>query len=204
VYGGEMRRLASTLASFGLVISLLFAGCEEGENAAPSSNPTEPEVASAADPFVAVSEDVLRGQIQAALARARSGGKKVLLEFVADWCHDCREVVRVASAGPAAEILASDYEVVYVEVGRLDRHVELIQRYRVERIATLVVLDGQGERVAQTTLEPLSNHRPLTSAALAGWLRRPIDHWQNTSDEPSEEEQPPVFPAEIVEPETEG
>ena len=198
-----MRRLSRALASLGLAIPLLFAGCDDHENTLQASAP--PEAQAALDPFAVVSEDALRGQIQAALARAREGGKKVLLEFVADWCDDCREVVRVASSGPAAEVLARDYELVYVEVGRLDRHVELIQRYRVERIATLVVLDGQGERVAQTTLEPLSNHRPLTSAALAGWLQRPIDHWQNTVDEPAlGEEQSPVFPAEIVEPEAEA
>lgn len=197
-----MRRLAHVLASIGFTILLVLGGCDDGENAVASSA-TEAEGAPNTDPFTVVSEDELRAQIQAALARARAGGKKVLLEFVADWCHDCREVVRVASAGPAAEVLASDYELIYVEVGRLDRHVELIQRYRVERIATLVVLDAQGERVAQTTLEPLSNHRPLTSDALAGWLRHPIDHWQNTGEQPSED-QPPVFPAEIVEPASDG
>lgn len=188
-----MRRLALALTSIGLLLGV--AGCGDGENTAPAA---APGAISNTDPFAVVGEDELRAQIQAALARARADGKKVLLEFVADWCHDCREVVRVASAGPAAEVLARDYELVYVEVGRLDRHVELIQRYRVERIATLVVLDAQGERVAQTTLEPLSNHRPLTSAALAGWLSHPIDHWQNAGVETIEDR--PVFPAEIVEP----
>lgn len=189
-----MRRPAFALTSVGLLLLLGVAGCDESETAAPAAQ----EATSNADPFAVVGEDELRAQIQAALARARADGKKVLLEFLADWCTDCREVVRVASAGPAAEVLARDYELIYVEVGRLDRHVELIQRYRVERIATLVVLDAQGERVAQTTLEPLSNHRPLTSAALAGWLSHPIDHWQNNGVEARDDR--PVFPAEIVEP----
>lgn len=197
MYGGRMRRLAHITLSFGLAISLLLLGCGEDESA--TSAPVT-AAAPVTDPFAVVSEDALRAQIQAALARARSGGKKVLLEFVADWCEDCREVVRVASAGPAAEVLASGFEVVYVEVGRLDRHRELIQRYRVERIATLVVLDAQGERVAQTTLEPLSNHQPLTSAALASWLTNPIDHWRGVSEPPIEAA--PIFPAEIVEPES--
>ncbi|MFK8000882.1 MAG: thioredoxin family protein [Polyangiales bacterium] len=196
-----MRRLAHALTSIGVLLLLGLAACEGGENTAPAT--AQAEAVSGSDPFAVISEDELRAQIQAALARARADGKKVLLEFVADWCHDCREVVRVASSGPAAEVLASDYELIYVEVGRLDRHVELIQRYRVERIATLVVLDAQGQRVAQTTLEPLSNHRPLTSDALAGWLRHPIDHWQNPGVD-TREDHPPVFPAEIVEPASDG
>ena len=188
--------MAQTLGSLGLGLSLLMASCDGAENQGATT--TSPEVEAPTDPFAAVGEDALREQIQAALARARAGEKRVLLEFVADWCQDCREVVRVASAGPAAEVLGRDYEVVYVEVGRFDRHVELIERYRIERIATLVVLDARGERVAQTTLEPLSNHRPLSSEALAGWLRQPVDHWQNTPVEPREDD-PPVFPPEIVE-----
>lgn len=187
---GPMKRRWHIL---GLIAFSLVLACDE--DASPG---TATEAATPVDPFAVRSEDELREQVQQALARARDSNKKVLLEFLADWCEDCREVIRVSSGGPAAEVLARDYEVVYVEVGRLDRHVELIRRYRVERIATLVILDAQGERVAQTTLEPLSNHRPLSSEALAGWLRSPVDAWEGTAQ--PDEEETPVFPAEIVEP----
>ena len=66
-----------------------------------------------------------------------------------------------------------------IDVGRFDRHRALIDRFGIERIATLVVLDGSGQRVAQTTLEPITGDAEgLTADALAAWLRQPRDNWQ--------------------------
>ena len=99
----------------------------------------------------------------------------MLLDFVADWCEDCREVVRLSKRHPARSVIEERYVVVYVEVGRFDRHRAWIERFGIDRIATLVILDTvSGERVAQTTLEPITGgQRGLTSAQLAQWYRDP-------------------------------
>src|SRR5690606_33151723 len=105
---------------------------------------------------------------------ARESGRLVLLDFVADWCSDCREVVRVSKLEPARSVIEERYVVVYVEVGRFDRHRALLREHAVDRIAALVVLDpASGRRLARTTLEPISSGAGLTPEALAEWLRRP-------------------------------
>ncbi len=191
------------------VLLLVAVACTEEKPATSAS--AEPEVeaevaarpdAPAEDVWVLRSDETLRAEIQQALARARQRGTRVLLEFGADWCPDCNEVVQLCRQSPCRELLKERYETVYVHVGRFDRHRDLLERYRVERIATLVVLSGDGRRVAQTTLEPISNRTGLTPEALAAWLREPRDEWRR-SELPStgpREEDSPVFPPEVVAP----
>jgi thiol:disulfide interchange protein len=151
----------------GLAGALLLAACSGEPERAPSGLD--------ADPFAPMSEAALEARIREARRQARASGRRVLLDFVADWCEDCREVVRLSREEPARSVLEARYVVVYVEVGRFDRHRALIDAHGVDRIATLVVLDPEsGERVAKTTLEPISGgERGLTAAQLAAWLRHP-------------------------------
>jgi len=150
-----------------VIVSLALASCG-----------TEPEPAlsgPAGEAFTPMTEEALTARIAAARTEASASGRQVLLEFLADWCTDCREVVRLSGEQPARGVLEERYVVVYVEVGRFDRHRELISEHGVERIVTLVVLDPEsGRRVAKTTLEPITGgQRGLTSARLASWLRNP-------------------------------
>ena len=113
--------------------------------------------------------------ISQARSQAAASGRRVLLDFVADWCEDCREVVRLSHLEPARSVIEERYVVVYVEVGRFNRHRDLIERYGVRRIATLVVPDPDSDiAVAQTTLEPITGGgRGLSPQGLADWLRQP-------------------------------
>ncbi|MFO0624920.1 MAG: thioredoxin family protein [Polyangiales bacterium] len=130
--------------------------------------------APAADPWALRSDEALDQEITRARAEARAGGRRVLLEFVAPWCDDCREMTRLEETAPAREVLARRYVRVRVNVGAFDRHTALLRRFGVTRIAHYVVLDpATGERVAQTTMEPITRHEPLSSARWAAWLEAP-------------------------------
>lgn len=152
-----------------LLLSLALCAC--GEDAPRSRAPSGLD----ADPWTPKSEAALNAQIDEARREAAASGRRVLLDFLADWCTDCREVVRLSHLEPARAVIEERYVVVYVEVGRFDRHRAWIDRFGIDRIATLVVLDPEsGERVAMTTLEPLTGaQRGLTSEDLAVWLRDP-------------------------------
>ncbi len=148
----------------------------------------------------------LRVELQRALAAARAKEGKLLIVFGAEWCPDCRQVAKLLEESPAADVVRERYEVVHVNIGRRDRHLDLLERYRVERISTLVVLDGSARRVAQTTLEPISNRTGLTSAALASWLREPRDPWRRPERDPlgssagpgAPPDDSPLFPPELL------
>lgn len=163
-----LRAMARRLLCLSLVC--FSVACGEAEHA-PSTSGLE------ADPWTPVSDEVLAEQIAEARREAGASGRRVLLDFVADWCDDCREVVRLSHLEPARSVIEEGYVVVYVEVGRFDRHRALIAEHGVDRIAMLVVLDPQsGDRVARRTLEPIHGEQHgFTSEALAQWLRNPRD-----------------------------
>lgn len=133
----------------------------------------QPGGTSAAETFKERSDQEVEQALAAAKEQARRENKRVLLEFVAPWCADCREVAKIARQEPAASVLREGYVVVPVNVGRFDRHKALLREHDVKVIAALVVLDPDGKRVAKTTLEPISKKDALTPDELAAWLRSP-------------------------------
>lgn len=153
--------------AFAIALPFVLLACGSGSERAPSGLE--------ADPFVPMSDEALIERITEARAQASASDRRVLLDFIADWCEDCREVVRLSHLEPARTVIEERYVVVYVEVGRFDRHRALIAEHRIDRIAALVVLDPDtGQRVAKTTLEPITGgQRGFTSEALAAWLRDP-------------------------------
>ncbi len=55
--------------------------------------------------------------VDAALARAASSGKRVLLVMGANWCHDSRALAGWLETPRFAALTAAHYEVVFVDVG---------------------------------------------------------------------------------------
>lgn len=117
----------------------------------------------------------LAAKIERAMQCGRRRGTKVLLEFTAPWCTDCREMARVEAQEPAASVLAERYERVRVNVRQWDAHRALMEQHNVRAIAAYVVLDPRtGARLAQTTREPITGASgAITSAQWAAWLRDP-------------------------------
>ena len=189
-----------------LVIGAMAAGmaspgCSDERAPTPQPDP---------DPWRELNETQLTSEIEAGLSRAREEHKSVLLEFVAPWCEDCREVIRISRLDPAKSEMARRYVTVYVNVGRFDRHRELLAEHQIRSIAALVVLDDDGRQRFKTTLEPISRGEPLRPEALAAWLRAPSNEPPRTASRASEplpghltdranaNDPPAVFPAEIV------
>jgi hypothetical protein len=112
--------------------------------------------------------------ITAAKQCASAQGRKLLLEFVAPWCDDCREMARLDETAVVSDAIRQRFERVRINVGKWDRHEALRENYRVKALATYVVIDPRTSRVlAQTTLEPITKQRgqKLTADAWASWLR---------------------------------
>lgn len=155
-----MRSIAFVLA---LSIGLAGAAC----------NKSAPLQEDSAEVFRERSDDEVNAMLAGAKQRARREGKLVLLEFVAPWCTDCREVAKVAAREPARSVLREKYVLVPVNVGRFDRHKALLQEHQIKVIAAFVVIDPDGNPVAKTTLEPITTKDALTPEELADWLRAP-------------------------------
>lgn len=91
-------------------------------------------------------------QIAAALARAKREDKRVLVQWGANWCGWCNLLAATMKEDKAiAKEVLYEYEVVKIDVGRFDKHVDLAQKYGAAidgGIPFLTFLDADGKVLA--------------------------------------------------------
>jgi thiol-disulfide isomerase/thioredoxin len=112
--------------------------------------------------------------IDAAFAAAKKDGKRVLLDFGADWCPDCRVLGTLFDQPDVAAIADARFHVVRVDVGRRDKNADLVAKYHAtsnDWIPAVVVLDANGNAVA-TTDDKVRLTRKTTPAELAALLQQ--------------------------------
>ena len=105
-----------------------------------SANPVYPEPSSA------------QADLDAALKQAADAHKRVLVEFGANWCSDCRVLDEHFHKPENAALLSSHFVLVHINVGNhgIDRNKELAQRFGIplaNGIPALAVLEGDGRVV---------------------------------------------------------
>ncbi len=89
-----------------------------------------------------------RKDIRAAIAEASKSDRNVILDFGADWCFDCHVLDAQMHKPELAPLIAKDYVVVHIDVGRFDKNLDLAARYRVpldKGVPALAVLDRHGK-----------------------------------------------------------
>jgi len=102
-------------------------------------------------------------EIEAALSSAKRFERRVLIQWGANWCGWCHRLHDLFELDDKVrEALIHEYDLVLVDVGRLDRNMELAERYgadlRAHGLPFLTVLDAEGEVV--THQETGSLERP--------------------------------------------
>jgi len=88
-----------------------------------------------------------RQQIGAAIAEAAKAQKNVILVFGANWCGDCRALEAQMHKEELAALIAANYEVVKIDVGRYNKNRDIGEKYHVplhHGIPALAVLDPRG------------------------------------------------------------
>jgi len=109
-----------------------------------------------------------RADIAAALARASSEGKAVLLTFGANWCPDCRVLGSAMTAPPLADAIAARFVVVEIDVGNWDRNLDVVAAWGnpiANGIPSIVVADGHGTVLYATKAGELANARRMGNDA---------------------------------------
>lgn len=93
-----------------------------------------------------------RADVDAALARAKKDNKRVLIQWGANWCGWCNTLHGVMNKDrELSRKLMYEYEVVRVDIGKFDKHMELAKSYGVElkSVPHLTILDAAGAVLAQ-------------------------------------------------------
>ncbi|MFN9756739.1 MAG: DUF255 domain-containing protein [Planctomycetota bacterium] len=140
------QRLASFLAALPLAAVL----CAQEPATAPKPKPA------AAAPVYDEAADA-RAQIAAAVAIAKRDNQRVLVQWGANWCGWCKWLAgTMQSDEKLARELRYEYQVVHVDVGRFDKHMDVAKELGAswKGIPYLTVLDADGKPLTHADTEP--------------------------------------------------
>lgn len=118
---------------------------------------------------------VAHDQVARAQSRARASGKLLLVDLGGNWCADCRLLAAVMQLPEVAAFVDAHYVLVLVDVGRMDRNLDIPAHWGVKRldgVPSLLVVDSGDHLVNAGHQEALADARSMRPQALADWLAR--------------------------------
>jgi thiol-disulfide isomerase/thioredoxin len=112
--------------------------------------------------------------VDAAFARARTSGKRVLIDLGGNWCPDCIVLANIMQLPEMKVFLAAHFEMVSVDVGRFDKNLQIPARFgitkRLEGVPSVIIAEPDGTFVNPGHVSALSDARHMTPDGIAGWL----------------------------------
>ncbi|HYW40134.1 MAG TPA: thioredoxin family protein [Terriglobales bacterium] len=114
-------------------------------------------------------------EIKEALQKATAEHKRVIVVFGANWCYDCHALDAAFHRSDVAPILAANYEVVHVDIGKGDKNQDLMKQYEVPMkrgIPGLAVLDADGKLVYSQKNGEFENARALAPEDFLAFLNK--------------------------------
>lgn len=105
-----------------------------------------------------------KADIKQALNQAAAAKLPVLVVFGANWCADCKVLDMALKQGNAAPLVAREFRIVKVDVGRFDRNVEVAESYGVplkKGIPAVAVLTSGNEVLYVTRAGELADARNM-------------------------------------------
>ena len=119
--------------------------------------------------------DQAKADLAAALRTAAQTHKRVLLDFGGNWCGDC-QVLEIYFHDPANRgLLAANYVLVPVNIGRYDENLDIAARYGVpvtKGVPALAVLEPSGQVVYSQRNGEFDAMRKMDSASVTAFLQQ--------------------------------
>ena len=114
-------------------------------------------------------------QVKAAKARAKASRKLLLIDLGGNWCLDCRLLAGTMDVPAVKSFLARHYEIVIVDVGRMDRNLAIPAHYgitdRLKGVPSLLVVDPRSDKLLNAgRTAALADARSMSPQGLADWL----------------------------------
>jgi thiol:disulfide interchange protein len=110
--------------------------------------------------------------IAAALVRARREHKRVILDFGGNWCGDCQLLDIYYHQSPNAELLDKNFILVHIDIGHMDKNVDVAKKYKVpitKGVPALAVIDAHGNLLYS---EREKEFEHTTPEAITAFLKR--------------------------------
>ena len=114
-------------------------------------------------------------QVKAAKARAKASRKLLMIDLGGNWCLDCRLLAGSMDVAPLKAFLARHYEIVTVDVGRMDKNLAIPAHYgitdRLKGVPSLLVVDPRSDKLLnEGRTAALADARSMSPQGLADWL----------------------------------
>ncbi|MQP65647.1 thioredoxin fold domain-containing protein [Niveispirillum sp. SYP-B3756] len=158
-----------------LALPVLDAGTAAAQVAAPSVSVTDIKNLPQPLPLPYDEEANADAEVAAAFARAKANGKRVMLNFGGDWCPDCRVLAGIMELPEVKSFLADHYELVKVDVGRMNKNLQIPAKYGVEKlrgVPTVMIITADDKVLNATNSAELSSARSMTPQSIADWLAK--------------------------------
>ena len=118
-----------------------------------------------------------RADVDAALAEAAKGKKRVLVDFGGNWCSDCKVLDINLRKAENAALLDKHYVLVHVNVGDkgIDHNFDIAERYGIplkKGVPALAVLESDGRVVYSQKNGEFESMRKLDPKSVREFLER--------------------------------
>ena len=113
--------------------------------------------------------------LAATIARAKASGKRVLIDLGGNWCTDCRILAAVMELPELKAFVAKHYEVVEIDVGRMNKNMQIPARYgitKLDGVPTVLIVETDGTLINATNSADLADARSMNPQGIANWLAR--------------------------------
>jgi len=117
-------------------------------------------------------------EVDKALARAKANGKRVLIKMGGNWCGDCRILQATMDLPEMKTYLNRNFEMVSVDVGHMDKNLQIPARYgvttKLEGVPAIFVVDPKSgqQLVSKAQIADLADARHMQPQDLANWLAK--------------------------------
>ena len=114
--------------------------------------------------------------VDAAFARAKKNGKRVLIDMGGNWCGDCIVLANLMQLPELKRFMGAHFEIVSVDIGRYNKNMDIPQRFgaadRVKSggVPSIIIAEPDGTFVNKGDMSALEDARHMTPQGIANWL----------------------------------
>jgi thioredoxin 1 len=112
-------------------------------------------------------------EIQQALATAKAEHKRVILDFGGNWCGDCKALNIYFHQPPNDQLLAQNFVLVDVNIGRYDMNLDVAEKYGIplkKGVPALAVIAPDGKLLHAQSTGEFENMRNMEASSVTDFL----------------------------------
>jgi thioredoxin 1 len=114
-------------------------------------------------------------EIKQALTQAATARIPVIVVFGANWCGDCRALDTAMKTGASAPLLSRDFKIVKVDVGQVDKNLDIARSYGVpleKGIPAVAIISTNNEVLYATKAGELADARKMGDNGIYEFFKR--------------------------------